>query len=166
MTATYRQANEKDIDGLIDVMKDTGYAAYVYPGQSTEGIKKEILSAMKKKTYLVCVEKRIVGYFIIGPLDGNLTDIPKSIILKKGYAYHAGVGVHSSERGKGVASALTTYAFRMAKELGYTGIYADVCSTNEASVKLQERCGFREVTRYPSATRPEGTLNVVYEKQF
>jgi RimJ/RimL family protein N-acetyltransferase len=44
-------------------------------------------------------------------------------------------------------------------------MYADVHSKNEASIKLQEKCKFKELVRYDSTSRPDGQ-NVVFEIKF
>jgi len=168
-----RKATIKDIDSIIKVMQNTNYAAYIYPGKSLSELKKIISEAMKSRIYVVYTEsdsksklKQVVGYFIIDSIKTHLTDVPKKIKLNKTYAYHAGVGVHSNFRGKGIATKLTKYAFGVAKKKGFLGMYADVGSKNEVSIKLQEKCGFHEIVRYDSKTRPKGIQNVIFEIRF
>ena len=165
----YRRANLKDVNPIIKVMQNTKYAQYVYPGKSLSELKKIISEAMDSREYLVCVDsisESIVGYFILDSITTHLGDVPKRIKLNKKYAYDAGVGVRSDFRNKGIATKLTKYAFRIAKEKGYLGVYADVGSNNDASILLQEKCGFREIVRYDSEFRPNGIQNVVFEIKF
>jgi ribosomal protein S18 acetylase RimI-like enzyme len=154
---------------MIKVMQNTKYAQYVYPGKSLKELKKLIIEAMNSRIYLVCADsdsQRIAGYFILDSINTHLSDIPKKIKLNKRYAYHAGVGIHSDFRGKGLATKLTRYAFGIVKKKDFLGMYADVGSNNDASIKLQEKCGFREIIRYVSTFRPKGIHNVVFEIRF
>jgi ribosomal protein S18 acetylase RimI-like enzyme len=163
----FRLAKIEDIDSMIKVMRNTTYIKYIYPGKPVSEIKRLIKDLMKVRKYVVCIDEdnnRIVGYFILDSMRHHLTDAP--IQLDSNYAYHAGVGVHSSYRSRGIATELTEYAFRLAKKSRYKGMYADVGSNNEASIKLQEKCGFKELVRYASTTRPEGVLNVVFGIRF
>jgi len=163
----YRLAKIDDVDSIIKVMQNTTYSQYIYPGKSFSQLKNIILDSMKTRKYLVCVKSgKVIGYFIIDSLNNHLPDIPKKIKLNKKYAYHAGVGIHSDFRGKGLATDLTKYAFKIAKISNYAGMYADVGSNNDASIKLQEKCGFSELVRYASKWRPDGVKNVVFEIKF
>jgi ribosomal protein S18 acetylase RimI-like enzyme len=165
----YRRANIRDVDSIIKVMRNTTYAQYVYPGKSLSELKNIISKTMSDRIFLVCFDgtrKIIVGYFIIDSFNNHLSDIPKKVRLNRKYAYHAGVGIHSDYRGKGLATKLTQYAFKIANSKGYLGMYADVGSNNDASIRLQEKCGFREIARYVSKWRPKGVKNVVFEIKF
>lgn len=163
----FRKADIEDIDYIIKVMHNTTYAQYIYPGKSLSELKRIISESMKNRTYLVCVEsKKIIGYFIIDSLNNHLPDTPRKIKLNRKYAYHAGVGIHSDFRGKGLAKKFTKYAFKIAKQKGFTGMYADVASNNDISIKLQEKCGFKELVRYNSKWRPKGIKNVVFGIKF
>jgi len=168
-----RRATIKDIDSIIKVMQNTTYAQYVYPGKSLielRGIISDFISnPTNNRIFLVCEEydsNKITGYFIFDSLKNHLSDVPKKIRLNKKYAYHAGVGVHSAFRGKGLATKLTRYAFKVAKDKGYQGMYADVGSDNDISIKLQENCGFHEIIRYDSTFRLKGIKNVIFEIKF
>ena len=164
-----RKAKKGDAIEIAKVMLNTRYAQTFFPEKSDKELEKIIFDSMRNKIYLVCLEQesqRVVGYFIIEKLDNNLSDIPKKIILKNNYLYHGGVGVHEDFRRKGLAEKLTMHAFKVTKKKEFLGMYADVGSNNEGSIKLQEKCGFIEIIRYYSSFRPKGVKNVVFEKTF
>ncbi len=58
------------------------------------------------------------------------------------------VGVHIIRdwRGHGIGSAMLRYAQRWAMEHGYRRLEADIFTTNERSIHLFNKAGFREVT--------------------
>ena len=132
----FRHAKSSDVAGIVRLMQNTKYAQYIYPGKTFSELKNLVLDSMKIKKYLVCIDSNknihtLVGYFIILPMTWKLSHLPKGLETSKNFAYHAGVGIHSKYRGKGLATKLTKYAFKIAKRLGYKGMYADVGSDNE-----------------------------------
>jgi len=58
------------------------------------------------------------------------------------------VGVHIVRdwRGRGIGSAMLRYALRWAEEHDYRRLEADIFTTNERSVRVFNKAGFREVT--------------------
>ena len=163
----YKFAKISDIDDLIKLMDNTKYISYLYPEKSVDEIKKLIIKSMSYKKYILLFDSnKLIGYFIISPINNNLKDVPKKIKLNKNYAYHSGIGIHSNYRNKGLATKLTRYAFRKAKSLGYLGMYADVGSDNKSSINLQKKVGFEELVRYTSLSRKKGIKNIVFQIKF
>lgn len=165
----FRKASITDVDSIIRVMQNTNYSKLVYPKKTFSEIKDIISNLIKTQICLVCVDSRsndVVGYFIIDSLKKYLDDVPKKIKLDKKYAYNAGIGIHSNFRGNGLAFKLTKYAIRIAKNKNYLGMYAAVGSNNEASIKLQEKCGFSEIIRYDCSWRPKNFQNIIFEIKF
>lgn len=58
------------------------------------------------------------------------------------------VGIHLVRqwRGRGIGSAMLRYAMRWAEEHGYRRLEADIFTTNERSIHLFNKAGFREET--------------------
>lgn len=164
-----RKATNKDAGQIVKVMQNTTYVQYKFPGKSFSEVKKTIIDNMRARTYLVCVDSskdKIVGYFILDEFKDHWKERPTHLKINKKYAFHAGVGIHSNYRGMGLATKLTKYAFNVAKKRGFPGMYCDVNSTNDTSLRLQERCGFREIARYTCSFRPKGAKNVVFKITF
>ncbi len=164
------EAKQEDIPGIIEVMKNTGYASFAFKGKTDAQIP-EVISK-SKNTYLICFEtklshpQKIIGYFIFSSVQNHLKDANEHAKINKEYAYHLGIGIHSNYRGKKLGSRLTRYALKKAKKLGYKGMYADVGSDNLASLRLQESIGFERIAEYPSEKRNRGIKNILFVKHF
>ena len=81
------------------------------------------------------VDGQIVG--ILALLDTLLCSTPEP-------ALSVGIHLDRAWRGHGIGSALLRYAMRWAKEHGYRRLEADIFTTNERSLHLFEKAGFRE----------------------
>lgn len=81
--------------------------------------------------------EQVVG--ILALLDSLLCSSPEP-------ALSVGVHIVREWRGRGIGSALLRYALRWAKEHGYRRLEADIFTTNERSVHLFAKAGFREET--------------------
>ncbi len=82
------------------------------------------------------VNEQIVG--ILALLDFLVCSTP-------GPCLNVGVHVVRDWRGRGLGSAMLRYALRWAKEHEYRRLEADIFTTNERSVHLFDKAGFREV---------------------
>ena len=82
------------------------------------------------------VNEQLVG--ILALLDFLLCSTPEPALC---------VGIHLDRawRSHGIGSAMLRYAVRWAKEHGYRRLEADIFTTNERSVHLFSKAGFREV---------------------
>ena len=162
----YAEATKEDILGIIQVMKNTGYIDFAYKGMKDKEIEKDI--SKSKDTYLVCYEsqpKKIIGYFIFSNVKNHLKEAREHTSINNQYAYHLGIGIHSSFREKKIGKKLTKYALKKAKEK-FNGMYADVASNNIPSIKLQESTGFKKIAEYNSKKRIKGIKNILYVKHF
>ena len=83
------------------------------------------------------VNEQVVG--ILALLDFLVCSTPEPCLS---------VGVHIVRdwRGRGIGSAMLRYAMRWAKAHDYRRLEADIFTTNERSVHLFHKAGFREVT--------------------
>lgn len=83
------------------------------------------------------VNEQVIG--ILALLDFLVCSTPEPCLS---------VGVHIVRdwRGRGIGSAMLRYALRWAKEHEYHRLEADIFTTNERSVHLFDKAGFREVT--------------------
>jgi RimJ/RimL family protein N-acetyltransferase len=81
------------------------------------------------------VNDQIVG--ILALLDSLLCSLP-------GPALSLGVHIVREWRGRGIGSALLRYALRWAAAHGFAAVAADLFTTNERSLHLFQKAGFRE----------------------
>jgi phosphinothricin acetyltransferase len=59
------------------------------------------------------------------------------------------VYVHALQRGRGIGGQLLAPLITQASALGLHSIIAAIDASNPASLRLHQRCGFREVGRFP-----------------
>jgi len=83
------------------------------------------------------VNEQIVG--ILALLDSLLCSTPEP-------GLSVGVHIVRDWRGRGIGSAMLRYAMRWAKEHNYQRLEADIFTTNERSVRVFSKAGFREET--------------------
>ena len=81
------------------------------------------------------VNEQIVG--ILALLDSLLCSTPEP-------ALSVGIHLDRAWRSHGIGSAMLRYAVRWAKEHGYRRLEADIFTTNERSLHLFDKAGFRE----------------------
>lgn len=72
------------------------------------------------------------------------------------WSLDAAVYVSASQQRRGVARALYTALFGLAKLHGYYAVHAGITLPNPASVGLHEALGFRPIGRYPAVGYKEG----------
>lgn len=83
------------------------------------------------------VNEKLVG--ILALLDSLLCSTPVP-------ALSVGVHIDRDWRGRGIGSAMLRYAVRWAKDHDYRRLEADIFTTNERSLHLFDKAGFREET--------------------
>jgi ribosomal protein S18 acetylase RimI-like enzyme len=162
----YSEAKEEDILGMIQVMRDTGYADLRYGKKSDLEIKKIILAS--GWTFLICYEenpKLIIGYFIYSSVKECFEEEREFISFDNKYAAHRGIGILKKFRGKKYGRGLTEYGLEKIKE-SYPGIYADVASDNHISINFHKKLGFETLGEFESSFRKEGVKNIVIVKHF
>ncbi|KAH3818458.1 uncharacterized protein LOC127882188 isoform X3 [Dreissena polymorpha] len=98
----------------------------------------------------VCLEKtskEVLGAFYIKPnFPGRCSHI-----------CNAGFIVKVSARGRGVGNFMAEMYLRLAKDLGYRASFFNlVFVTNEASVRLWRKLGFKEIGRVPNVGNLKG----------
>ena len=108
--------------------------------------------------------KRIIAYSIFGSyLYYKKNEFPEE---KENYAYSRGTGVHSEFQGNGFGTTLKNITVEIAKREGYKGMYTDVASNNNASLKVQKKTGFTIVAEVQDKSRPKGIHSIVFKKTF
>jgi RimJ/RimL family protein N-acetyltransferase len=162
-------AKKRDIAGILDVMKTTGYTNAFFHNIDDEKIKHKLIHQFHERKFLICYykesffsEKNIIGYFMYSSVDNYLDN--EILDINKKFAYHLGVGTHKDYVGNKIATRLTQLALRYVQRDGYKGIYADVDSTNKGSLKVLERCGFKEIIMSESKKRKG--KNIILEYKF
>jgi len=96
----------------------------------------EQLDAEHNLFLVATVNEQLVG--ILALLDFLVCSLP-------GPCLSVGVHIVRDWRGRGIGSAMLRYALRWAKEHRYHRLEADIFTTNERSVHLFDKAGFREV---------------------
>jgi len=86
----------------------------------------------------------VVGSYTLRPNQRGLGD----------HVANAGYVVSPEARGRGIARAMCEHSIATARAAGFTAMQFNyVVATNEAAVRLWQRCGFRIVGRVPMAFR-------------
>ena len=135
-----RKATASDASQIVAVMKDAEASGFMLfePDErklTAEQFEKYIEAINNKPNSAIFVateEENILGYLIIQG-EG-----PKRIAHR---AYIV-IGVQRASRGKGVGTALFTYAEQWAKEVGIQRLELTVIKHNEAAYHLYEKMGF------------------------
>ena len=135
-----RKATTGDANQIVAVMKDAEASGFMLfePGErklTAEQFEKYIEAINSKHNASVFVateDEKILGYLIVQG-EG-----PKRIAHR---AYIV-IGVQRASRGKGVGTALFTYAEQWAKEVGIQRLELTVIKHNEAAYHLYEKMGF------------------------
>lgn len=84
---------------------------------------------------------------------------------RKGYQFTCenSIYIAAHARGRGIGKLLLEPLIDSAKNIGLRAIIAAIDATNEASIRLHARCGFREVGRFPQVGFKFGRwLDVAY----
>ncbi|MHB8834401.1 MAG: GNAT family N-acetyltransferase [Candidatus Methylomirabilia bacterium] len=140
---TLRPARPDDAAAIITAVRssaqDRSYVLMEVYGKdaATQRAYIERLDREHNLFLVATVNEQIVG--ILALLDFLVCSTPEPCLS---------VGVHIIRdwRGRGIGSAMLRYALRWGKEHGYHRLEADIFTTNERSVHLFDKAGFREVT--------------------
>lgn len=135
-----RKAKASDASQLVAVLKDAEASGFMLfdPGErilTAEQFERYMEATNQKQNSAVFVateEEKILGYVIV---QG---ETPKRIA----HCAYIVIGVHSASRGKGVGTALFTYAQQWAKEAGIQRIELTVIKHNQVAYHLYEKMGF------------------------
>lgn len=138
-----RVANSNDTKQILEIYKPQilntpNSFEEVVP--SLQDFQKRIETIQKKFPYLVAEENgKVIGYAYASAHSERAA-----------YRWSVNVSVYIDNRAhrKGVGTALYTKLFSILRELGYFKAYAGIASTNEASLRLHEKFGFKPIARY------------------
>jgi RimJ/RimL family protein N-acetyltransferase len=138
---TLRPARPDDADAIIAAVRSTA--------QERSYVLMEIYGkdAATQRAYIERLDREH-NLFIVATAGGEVVGILALLdfLLCSTPEPGLSVGVHIVRdwRGRGIGSALLRYAMRWAKEHGYPRLEADIFTTNERSLHLFEKAGFRE----------------------
>lgn len=139
-----RHTKETDLPQLLDIYNDIilhTTAVYDYEPHTLE-MRTAWFKTKQEQDFPVFVAEdgnKIVGFSSIGPF--------RAWAAYK-YSVENSVYVAASERGKGIGKLLIPPLIEAAKKMNMHTIIAGIDATNEASIKLHEHFGFKEVAHF------------------
>lgn len=96
------------------------------------------------RAYLATMNGAVVGCYVLRPVQGGLGN----------HVANAGYMVAPEARGQGIARRLCEHSLSMARQAGYRAMqFSFVVASNDAAVRVWQRCGFTIVGRVPQAFR-------------
>lgn len=134
-----REASEKDLNGILEIYNDailSTTAIYAYKIQTLEE-KKQWYKEKKRDGYpLLVFEKNntVVGFATFGPF--------RNWPAYK-YTIEHSIYVHKDYRNQGIATKLMKEIIKIANEREYATIVAGIDGSNEISIKMHEKIGFK-----------------------
>jgi phosphinothricin acetyltransferase len=141
---TIRHANNKDLPQLLaiynDIIQNTT-AVYDYEPH-TLAMREAWFKTKEEQGWPVFIAEegnRIVGFSSIGPFRAWAA---------YQYSVENSVYVAAAERGNGIGKLLIPPLIEAAKKKGLHTIIAGVDAANDASIKLHEHFGFKEVAHF------------------
>ena len=139
-----RLATEDDLPGMLEIYNDiilNTTAVYEYEPHTLE---------MRRQWFLTKQEQRFPVF--LAEEDGNLAGFssmgPCRAWAAYKYSVENSVYVKSGLRGKGIGRLLLAPLIGAARNLKMHTIIAGIEATNEASIKLHESFGFKEVAHF------------------
>jgi RimJ/RimL family protein N-acetyltransferase len=133
-----RQAEEKDIQGVIDVMDGVASERKYAPAERISGHQRELVTkSIREKIGLLAVAE------INGRIVGECSLEPKSYLGMSQHAVDLGINIIGDFRGIGIGKAMMDYMIGWAKEKGYEKIMLSVFSTNQRAINLYKKFGFK-----------------------
>jgi phosphinothricin acetyltransferase len=139
-----RTATEADLQSILDIYNDAVLnttAVYDYEPHTLE-MRRQWFRIKEAQGYPVFVAEengQVVGFSSIGPW--------RAWAAYK-YSVENSIYVAAGQRGKGIGKKLLEPLIKAAEELDLHTIIAGIDSTNEVSIKLHERFGFKEVGHF------------------
>lgn len=131
---TVRSYRDEDLPALRAMYLDfePKRIAQGLPPQDGAGIDRWLALVLPRGIHLVVeVEGRLVGHFMLIPMDGDAVELANFL--------------HQSVRGRGIGTALNRVAVELARQAGYRRVWLSVEPSNRAAVKSYERAGFRRL---------------------
>lgn len=96
------------------------------------------------RAFLALKEGMVVGGYILRPARDGLGD----------HVANAGYMVAPEARRQGIAQALCEHSLEMARRAGYQAMqFSYVVATNQAAIRIWQRCGFAIVGQVPKSFR-------------
>ncbi len=136
-TVVVRQAEEKDIEGVIGVMDSVAFEGYM-PAERLSNLQKELIAkSIKEKTGLFAVAE------IHGRIVGECSLHPKQFMSKSRHIVELGINIKKGFREIGIGNVMMDYMISWAKKKGFEKISLSVFSTNQRAVNIYKKFGFR-----------------------
>jgi phosphinothricin acetyltransferase len=139
-----RTAVDKDLEAMLEIYNDVivnTTAVYDYEPHTLE-MRRQWFRIKEAQGYPVFVAEengRIVGFSSIGPF--------RAWAAYK-YSVENSIYVAADQRGRGIGKLLLEPLIKAAEELDMHTILAGIDSTNEASIMLHRKMGFKEVAQF------------------
>jgi phosphinothricin acetyltransferase len=139
-----RIAEEKDLEAILEIYNDAVLnttAVYDYEPHTLDMRRQwfRIKEAQGFPVFVAAENGRIAGFSSIGPW--------RAWAAYK-YSVENSIYVAADQRGKGIGKLLLEPLIKAAVELDLHTIVAGIDSTNEVSIKLHERFGFKEAGHF------------------
>ena len=143
-----RMANENDAQAVHDIYGayvPLDYVTFTIENPDVEVYRQKIVKTLEKYPFLIAEneEGKILGYVNGSPLrphDAYQWNVESTIVLAP-----------DAPRRKGIATALYKEFARILAMQGYRYIYGVLVDTNEASIRLHQSLGFKEVGHFENA---------------
>ena len=141
---TIRRAEEKDVPGMLAIYNDIilNTTAVWHNEPHSLQMREEWLAVKKEQGFPVFIaelEERIIGFSTFGsfrPWPGYRFTVENSVY------------VAASNRGSGVGRLLMTPLVEAARAMQMHAIVAGIEASNEASIRLHQNFGFKEVAHF------------------
>lgn len=139
-----RTATEQDLPAILDIYNDAilhTTSVYNYEAH-TLAMRQEWFAHKQKDNLpiLVAVQnEEVIGFSTYGPFR---------VWAAYKYTVEVSVYIHPEHRGKGIAKLLYPPLFAIAKEQQLHALVAGIDASNDASIRLHEHFGFKEVGHF------------------
>ena len=143
---TIRKATSDDWPAIWSLFQEVTAAgdSFAYGVDTSEDVARKLWFEPPAEAHVADADGLILGTYYVRP---NQPD-------RGAHVANAGYIVASHARGRGLASVLCAHSVETAKQKGYRAMQFNfVVSTNDAGIKVWERCGFHVVGRLPGAFR-------------
>lgn len=133
-----RQAEEKDVQGVIDVMDSVASEGEYAPAERISDRQREFITkSTRDRVGLLAVAE------IYGRIVGECSLEPKRYWSSSQHVVDLGINIIGDFRGIGIGKAMMDYMIGWAKEKGYEKVTLSVFSTNQRAINLYKKFGFK-----------------------
>jgi len=143
-----RPGTREDLDGaaeLLNAIIEAGGTTALTKVMTPEELGAWMAVNPEKSAWHVAAENNIIlGFQWIGPLDRGAADIATFVKI--------------GETGKGIGSKLFEMTRKIAKELGYLWIHAEIRADNTGGLKYYESRGFQDYGRFKDYRLENGQI--------